>query len=468
MPGYTLGTFFFRDDETPMGESTYEVRTPAPPEIDAHNIRLPPETLKREGDGFRFRYSARDVKPLQPEPHQVSESEVMPWVQLGTGSGQKELMRSLADWVLLRARPGSTTLELAKRSVGVNAADTARKIYAAVTQAVRGRSNAGEFQVSAAHVLAQGRGNRLLVLKAALASAQIPSHIVFARTFLSDQSPYRFPRGDVYAYAILKIDLPGGPAWVDPSYRLAPFNQIPAFLRGQDAWVVPEPGEETAYIRLPETLPDQRDGRTLQMDLSLDPEGLATGTGRDEHAGFEAASLKDALERLDRDQRKQAVESMLGHGLRGLVLDSLSTEHEAELGGPATLIYSLHAPYGRKDGDTLAVPASAAPSKLQRRWAAKAERALTLMVDSPEEETLRMGLTLPPGLHLRNAPLPVSLVTAFGKFRWSAREDKPGHVLLEESLSMPQQRVARAQYAAFAAFAAAVDEAQGQELTLAP
>src|SRR5205823_683749 len=183
MPGYSLGAFFFRDDETPMGESTYEARTPAPPEVDAHNLQLPQDALTRDADGFRFRYSARDVKPLQPEPHQVPESEVMPWVQLGTGSGQRELMRSLADWALLRTRPGSATAELAKRSTGAGVEDTARKIYASVAQAVRGRSTGSEFQTSAAHILAQGRGNRLVVLKAALAAARIPSHIVFARTF---------------------------------------------------------------------------------------------------------------------------------------------------------------------------------------------------------------------------------------------------------------------------------------------
>src|SRR5438874_657710 len=116
MPGYSLGAFYFRDDETPMGDSTYEVRAPAPPEVDAHNLGLPQDAVQRDGDSFRFRHSARDVKPLQSEPHQVAESEVMPWVQLGTGAGQKDLMRSLADWALMRARPGSTTLELASRS----------------------------------------------------------------------------------------------------------------------------------------------------------------------------------------------------------------------------------------------------------------------------------------------------------------------------------------------------------------
>src|SRR5207302_3093739 len=135
MPGYSLGAFFFRDDETPMGESTYEVRAPAPPEIDAHNLDLPKDAIQPDGNSFRFRYSAHDVKPLQNEPHQVVESEVMPWVQLGAGAGQKDLMRSLADWALMRARPGSATLELAKRSLGTSVENTARKIHANVAEA---------------------------------------------------------------------------------------------------------------------------------------------------------------------------------------------------------------------------------------------------------------------------------------------------------------------------------------------
>jgi hypothetical protein len=467
MPGYSLGAFFFRDDETPMGESTYEVRAPAPLEIDAHNLSLPQDAVRQDGDSFRFRHSARDVKPLQSEPHQVAESEVMPWVQLGIGAGQKDLMRSLADWALLRTRPGSATQELAKRALGSSVEDTARRIHAAVAEAVRGRSNGGDFQTSAAQVLAHGRGNRLLVLKAALASAQIPSHIVFARTFLADPAPHRFPRGELFGYALLRVDLPRGPAWVDVSYRLAPFDQLPAFLRGQDAWVIPEPGEEPEYVRLPQSLPGQRDGRALQMELTLDPEGVATGTGRDEHHGFEAATLKDALERLDGDQRKQAVESTLGRGLRGVALESLATEHENDVGGPATLVYGFQVQLARRDGAQLFVPASLVPSRLARRWLQTAERKVPLLVDSPEVLSERVSIALPPGRSLRSPPRPVSIATPFGTYSFRARAEA-GKLVIEESLSVPQQRVPPERYAAFAAFAREVDEAQSQELLVAP
>jgi len=467
LPGYSLGAFYFRDDETPMGESTYEVRTPGPVDVDVHNLVLPPGTMARDGAGMRFLYVARDVKPLQPEPHQPQESETMPWVQLGTGAGQRDLVRSIADWTLLRARPDAGVAELARGAAADNAADTARSIQAAVAQAVRGRSTGTDFQSSAAHVLQQGRGNRLVVIKAALTAAGIPSHVVLSRTFAGDPAAYRFPRGELYGYAVLRIDLPGGPAWLDPSYRLAPFGQLPAFVRGQEAWVLPEPGEDAVQIKLPASLPDQQDGRILSLQLSLDADGMTTGSARDQHRGFEAASLKDALERLDRDQRKQAVESMLGRGLRGVSLESLSTENEAGLGGTATLVYQLRAQLARRDGAQLFVPSSVVPSRMVRRWVQMADRQTPLLIDSPEDTAQRAVIALPEGRHLRAAPPPVSLKTPFGNYLWSAREEG-GKLVIDESIELPQQRVSVDRYAAFGDFARAIDQAQAQELVVAP
>jgi tetratricopeptide (TPR) repeat protein len=463
MPGFTLSGFFFRDEETPMGESTYECLAPSPIEVDAHNLVLPPDALAQ--DRLHFRYSARDVVPQQPEPHQPSENELMPWVQLGAGAGEKELIRSIADWALLRTRPSSSTDALARDAGGDGPLDKAQRIYAKVAQAVRGRSQGGDFASSAAHVLAQGRGNRLVVFKAALASAGIPSHVVLVRTFAVDPAPYRFPRGELYNYAVLRIDLPSGPVWADAQYRLSPFGELPVYARGRDAWTLPEPGEEPENLRTPDAA--GRDGRTASIDLRLDAEGAAAGTARDEHRGFEAASLKDALERLDGEQRKQAVESMLGRGMRGLVLESLAAEHENDLGGSATIVAKVRVQLARRDGEKLFVPTSLMPDRLARRWAAKAERSVVLLVDAPEDVAARYSIALPEGRHLRSALQPVELRTPFGQYKWSAREES-GKLIVEESLSLPQQRVAPAQYPAFAAFARGVDEAQSQELLVAP
>ena len=467
MPGFTLGSFLFRDDETPMRESTYEVRVPAALGLiaDQHNLHAPEPKLV-DGE-LRWSHTARDVQPLLPEPHQPSENEVMPLVQLGAGASERELVLSIADWALLRARPSSSTEALAQAAQGGSPRETAEKIYAAVAQAVRGRSQGTDFSAPAGHVLAQGRGNRLVVLKAALAAAGIPSRVLLVRTWGNDPAEYRFARGELYGYAVLRIDLPDGAVWVDPSTRLAPFGQLPEYVRGQDAWVVPEPGEAPVRLRVPAQLPGQRDGRSISLLLSLAKDGSAAGTGRDEHEGYEAAGLKDALERMDPDQRKQAVEAMLGRGLHGVTLDKLAAEHETEVGGTAALVYSLHTQLARQDGESLFAPASVLPERLGRRWASKADRTLPLLIDSSEQLSTRARIALPAGLHLKAPPAPLALETPFGAYRWSAREEA-GQLVLEESLSLPLQRVAPARYKDFAAFTTAVDDAQTQELRLAP
>src|SRR5438105_5396225 len=435
----TLGGFFFRDEETPMVESSYQVR--APPdvalEVDAHNLVAPP--VEKLAGEQRFQFTARNVVPQAPEPHQPGEAEFMPWVQIGTGATQRELVLSVADWALLRARPGSTTDALARDAGGSSPRDRAQRIHAAAAQAVRGRSQGADFSSPAAHVLAQARGNRLLPLKAALASAEIASHIVLVRAFNQDQAQYRFPRMDTYPWAVLRIDLPDGAAWIDPTYRLAPFGELPVFLRDQDAWVVPEPGEEPQRIRTPATV--AQDGRDIALRFTLDANGAAAGTGRDEHMGFEAAGLKDALERFDDTQRKQAVETMLSRGLRGVELVSLAVEGESEVGGPATAVYGMRVQLARKDGPQLFVPASLLPQRLARRFMQRAERALPLLVESTEKQTTRAEIVLPQGFHLRSPPAPVSLRTPFGELTFRAREEH-GRIVVEEAFVMPRQLVA--------------------------
>jgi hypothetical protein len=468
LPGFSLGAFFFRDEEAPLLETTYEARAPetVPLEVDAHNLQASAPKILREGGEVRISYGARDVHAAQPEPSAPTESETLPWLQVGAGSGQRELVASFADWALLRARPTDSIDALARAAAGDTPRQTAEAIYAAVARAVRGRSSGGDFSVPAPHVLAQGRGNRLVVLRAALQSAGISSRIALVRPFGADPAPRRFPRTDLFTYPVLRVDLPGGPVWADPSLRMAPFGHLPVWARGRPAWIVPEPGEAPLEARTPDE-PVDVDRTSLSFELRLAADGSAAGSGVDRHRGFDAAALKDTLERIDADQRKQALESMLGRALRGVTLDKLAAEGEGAIGGEATLLYDLHGELARKDSGELRLPASTFPARLQRRWVEKAERALPLLLDQPEEMEIASNIALPAGMHLRGERKPVALETPFGRYSWEAREEA-GTLRLREKLSLPQQRVAPAQYAEFVAFARAVDAAQEYELRLGP
>ena len=473
LPGLALGGFFFHDSETPMAESTYEVRAAPgiPLEIDAHQIEVAP--VQKSAQGSRFFLSVKAVIPEQPEPSQPSDAEIAPWVQAGFGAGQKALLASMADWAQLRARPGAATDKLAREAGGRTTSEKIEKITGAIAQAVRGRSAGNDFSAPAPHVLAQGLGNRLLLLKAALASAGVRSHLALVRTFGNAPQPMRFPRSDVFTYAVLRVDpnqgdAPGSPAvWIDTTWRLGPVGLLPMFARGQPAWLLPEPGEEPALVETPRLdLSDaSTDGRKLTLELALDDQGTATGTGRDEQRGFEAAALREALERLDGEQRRQGVEGMLGRGLHSITLDQLSVEGEAQQGGTAALLYTLKARVGRREGASLRIPASLLPSRLARRWVQKAERTRTLLLDAAERSGAKVTFALPAGYLPAALPTAQLLQTPFGSFRWEAKLEG-GKLVVEEELVLPPQRISPRDYRQFAAFARAVDEAQEQELEL--
>ncbi|MBS2025226.1 MAG: hypothetical protein JST92_22730, partial [Deltaproteobacteria bacterium] len=465
--GVSMSGFYFLDDETPMLESTYEVRGPStlPLEVDAHHLDAPPPKI--DAEGFHWRYSARDVAPRAPEPNQPTDTEITPWVQVGWGAGQAQLAVQLADWSLLRARPSATVDALVLAAGGVSPMEKLTRLSASIAQAVRGRSNGLDFAQPAAHVLRSGRGNRLLVLQAALNTLGIKSRFALVRPFGADPAPMRFPRGDVFAAGVLTVELPTGTVWLDSTMRLGPVGGLPPTLRGQAAWIVPLPGEEPKLVTTPEAGPSEGEGRLVKFDLELSRSGDARGHGVDELRGFEAASLRDALERLDPVQRKQGVEAMLGRSLRGVVLEDLTTQGESTQGGPASLLYTLSLPLGRPDASGVKVPASLLPAQLGRRYLQKTERALPLLIENAERSVATVRLKLPQGLYASELPQPVVLKTAGAEFRWGARMDA-GTLVLDEALVIDKSRIAPKDYPAFAEFARAVDAAQEQEIALIP
>ncbi len=470
LPGSAPGAFYFVDDDTPMLESTYEVHGAkgVPLEVDAHHLAVQP--IETTSEGLRFSHTARSIAPVHPEPNQPGEEEIAPWVQVGFGARPEAVARSIADWVLMRARPTVATDALASRASGATVREKVDKIVAAVSGAVRGRINAADFALPAQLVLALGRGNRLLVIKAALASAGVSSHLALVKPFGAMAESVRFPRGDLYSFAVLRIDAQPGlvaPIWLDASWRLGPIDQLPPFARGQPALILPEPGEAAQLLQTPSDAHDGDDGRLLSFDLKLSAAGEALGTARDEVHGFEAAALREALEQLDGQARRQAIEQMLARAIAGATLDTLSVEGENAQGGPASLGYGLHAPLGRLDGAGLRVPASLSAAHLERHYADRGERKKTLLLQLLEKLSVQASIALPAGFHLVRAPEPVELSSPFGRYRWSAREEA-GRMLISEELSMPPQRISPADYPAFVAFVREVDQVQGAELLVEP
>ncbi|MFN7135145.1 MAG: DUF3857 domain-containing protein, partial [Myxococcales bacterium] len=248
MPGFASPKFYFQVADAEVFHSIFEVRAPAGSglEVDTHN--MPGAKPVIEGGRERVVLERSRIAPLVPEPGQPGNDELVPWVQVGTGAGTEALLASYGDLLIDRHRPNLEIERFAREAAaGKTGEDAVRAVYERVMQEVKGKESAGS---PAAATLMQGRGSRLMLLRSALTVLGIPTRQALARPFNADPAAYRFPEGDLYAYPLLVVNLPGrAPLFLDPSVRFAPFGELPLSVQDCEAALLPDVGGKLELVR---------------------------------------------------------------------------------------------------------------------------------------------------------------------------------------------------------------------------
>lgn len=456
LPGWATTRFYYQVAQMPLARSILEVRAPpgTAPEVDAHQMTVDPAASPR------VVIERRNVPAHLPEPDSPATEEFLPFVQVGIGAGNDELALAFADALAYRAAVTREIEDFAREAAGsTTGLEAARRVYARLTDAVKGTETS--LSEPASFALARGRGNRLLVLKAALAALGIRSHIALVRTFLADPAPYRFPTPERSAYPVLVLSFPGtGLVWLDPNLRHAPFSALAPQVAGQDAVILPSLGRTLRHAR---TLENPDEPRQVTGTLALGEDGRLTGTGREVYRGVTAAYLKVGLEPLGPESRRQTVESALARAFRGARLESFQID---ESGAEVVLAYAFAADgHARTEGDRLVLPGPTVPALLGQRFVKSAARSVPLLVGAPEHVVTHVELLLPPGRLPATSVGPIALDGPFGSFSRTERT-ADGKLVVEETFRLRMQRVAPRDYAEFARFAAVVDRAQGREIEL--
>lgn len=467
LPGWQGGIFFFRAANMPFHESTYEVRAPetAGLEVQARNLEVkPPEHL--DGGWLRFRHEARDVDAFIAEPMSVGETELLPWVETGAGAGELDVVRQFAEWVMLSTRPTGEVRGLVRGVAAKPVEERIALVAERVRQKVRGRASSMSFAQGAGTIVSGEEGNRLVALKAALAAVGVSSRVVLVRGFTSDPEGYRFPRGDVFSRAVLRVEPEGAPSpvWIDLSNRFAPVGVLPAELGGLEGVVVPEPGEEPERVTLPNA-PDDQDRVVVTFDLAFEPDGMLAGTMTQTASGFEAASLRQALEQTNKSDLTRHQEGSLSATFPRVAVESLEVKDSGAPTDAVHIVTRFRAPhYGLRADGVVALPANFGLAQLGRRFLARGTRTTPMLIGREAKSEVRARLTLPEGATVR-LPEPVQVESESGRYAASFALD--GRVLsFAESLVLERRRVPAARYRDFALFALAVDAAQSRQLPL--
>lgn len=466
VPGYAGGLFFFQTADVPFFESSYRVKVPKSLGLDVESNLIDELPQVAEEGGYLFYgYTNRRVPAFVREPLSVGDDELLPWIEVGSGAGTEDEVRMVADWAPLRWRVSNEVAELVRPMRSMKPADRVRAIVEAVREQVKGDSASLDMSRDAGTILNAGRGNRMVLLKAALDAAGVPSRVVLVRPFHANPRDHRFPRLANYRNALLRIEPDGSsPMWIDFSLRDAPLGPMPAAYSESDAWVLPNPGEDVKRVTLPKVDPSQ-DRTDALMDLTLEADGTLVGTVTQVSYGYDAAFLRRRLERTSKAELHQHQERALSGSFRGVVLESLDVQDTGKPDEPVRAVSTIRVPrFGQRADGSVGMPANFGPQLLGRRFLGRGERRTPLLIASDEEVRLQVRLKLPEGTKAE-APRNAKVSTAFGDFeaRWKLAD---GVLSLEERTRLNRGRIPPERYASFRAFAVEVDAAQAREIPL--
>lgn len=464
LEGWASPRFFFASRDLPMVDSLFVVRADKSLglEVDAHQ-NPPRGEIVDEGSQLVFTARGRDLPAHIPEPGAVSMLEVVPWVQVGSGAGERELACHLADR-LLGASWKDREVERWAREATWRAKTPTEMIESLWVRLMEEIEGSGPFEASASHILARGRGNRAVLLKAALDALGIENAWVVLRPFDRDPRPQRFPDPSRLSKLVLvaRPDPAGGWLWLDPAIRHAPLGSVSPEARGVQGFVLGRGMGEAACV--PTTSPlAAEDGRILAYRISVQEDGSIEGEAVERFAGFSAARARHTLERLDAERLHQVVEASLARELRGAEL----LEADVELGEEVALSYSFRLdgglePHG-KDGFLLGL--EFLRMHLAQRFLTGAERKSPLLLAQDEHLVVEAEILLPPGFRLLESPPALLENSEHGSYRRSVGE-KDGNLVIRDVLELRRGRILPHEYPGFAAWLTAVDSGQMADLLL--
>jgi len=464
LPGWTTPRFYFASRDLPTAEAIFVVRAPKEVglEVDAH--QHPPRwQVIDEGSHLLFLARGRDLPAHVPEPNSVSMAEIVPWIQVGAGAGERDWACQLADRMLGASWVDGEIARWAREAAGAGTPrERIERLWQRLMEEIEGD---GDFEQRASHVLARRRGNRAVLLKAALDALGIENAWVVLRPFDRNPNPRRFPVPSEFSKLALvaRPDPSGGWLWLDPSMRYAPTGVVSPGAQGVPGYVLGQGAGLEACV--PTFSPvDTRTGRALAYRVRLRADGGLEGEARETFLGLSAAQARAVFEQLDREHLEQAVEAALAREFSGAELVDLELELD---GSELSIAYSFcrdEAVRALGEG-RVRLELDFLRLHLGQRYLAVAERKTPLLLDRDERLVVEAEIEAPPGWTIEVAPAAARERSDFGSFRRSVGE-KDGVLVVRDELEIRRGRILPHRYPEFAAWVRAVDQSAAEDLVL--
>ncbi len=420
-----------------------------------------------------YRFSAKDIPALNPEPAMPPWGEVLGTVHVSTYQNWDDLGRWY--WGLIKDQfdLDEETRKLAKKITEgkTTEIDKVKAVYKWVTDNTR--YVALEFGIygykprRCVQTVARGWGDckdKATVIVTLLKELGIKSTIVVTRTRMRGDYRSKLASFAPFDHAIAYV--PSLDLYLDGTAEHTGIYELPKMDVGAVVLLVND--GKAQLTRIPYADPEKNFVRR-ELSVDLDPKGAAKLDIDYSTGGYNAASWRDAYgaeatrrERMTRDLGGDFPGVSINEGPQGLTATDLSNAEE-----PVKIKIRATAPgFARNEGDTLSMPVTSG-FRLTPNYASLSQRRqpVELIAFTTIDDTYR--IKLPAGAKVVSAPVPVEKTTPFGSYSVKI-EQAHGEVIVKSKLSVKVPRIEPADYQAWKRFCEEADSAFSPRLLVKP
>jgi hypothetical protein len=422
----------------------------------------------------RVRTWERDDIPQSVEEVATAHGDVLPVARLEPEfrGGWIELRDRFRDHLVDALRIGPRVQRMASGLRAQEPQAKAREIFRALANSVR---TAGPFHaedmISAEQTLASRSGSRTIAVLAVARAAGLDADLVLARNAGIIVRDTR-PSAGLYTKPLVRFRFADGrEVFADAETEGLAFGAVPPSFERHDALLVPTPREDAATTQLAVaailSLPANAEQQSVaEGDVTLEADGSLKADVTIRLGPWRAAQMRSILAGIEPAQRPRFYHQLAVRIFAGAEDVTGSTRNERDPDRPLELVLHCRAPRyvnlaeGAADIDQLV------PTLGLRKMYSSPSRKLPLFIDTPLVESASFHLHLPPGVSVAHGAAGTNLSGVFGSYALSVRQPSPSVLDIQRSFRIPVQVIAPERFPEFSTFAARIDEAERQRITL--
>ncbi|HEY3446807.1 MAG TPA: DUF3857 domain-containing protein [Myxococcales bacterium] len=457
-----------------MPKARFDYVLSAPPGRTIFSNTCPVKLEKAEQarpDGSRlYRWSARNVPKIVPEPGMPGSSEVFAQLHVSTYSDWDAVNRFY--WGLVRDQLVPTDeIKAALKEIVAGLPKDAdelsiiRAVYGFVVTKTRyvglefGIHGFKPYKVD--KVLARRFGDckdKASLMHALLEAGGIDSRLVLLRMRRMgaiDPVPASLA---IFDHAILYV--PKHDLWLDGTAELYGSRELPTEDTGAVVLVV-EPNGGAKLAQIPAGKAEANLTQSVYA-IALSPDGRATITAKATVGGLSAPDYRRSFQQADGAREKY--EQGWARAFPGIKVQELKTSDLNALEKDVELTFSMEAPtWAEREGEALSFTPFGQGASYVESYSPLSTRTFDLVLPYPWTNRFTYRIALPSAAKAE-LPKPVDVRSPFGAVRLGYKMDGPSTVVAEGEVMMGTSRVKAADYPAFRTFMGQIDLALGRRV----